>query len=69
MNRLGVIVSADEEEDVVVLDKLVILLTLGDPGWDPGSGEERALAYTSETETETDEEGVWKEVTPERKVP
>lgn len=70
MNRLGVIVSADEEDVVVVvvvvLDKLVILLTrAGDPGWEPGSGDDRALVYTSERE----EEGVWKEVTPERKVP
>lgn len=74
VNRLGVIVSADEEVVVVVvvvvvvdvLDKLVILLIrAGDPGWDPGSGEDRALVYISERE----EEGVWKEVTPERKVP
>lgn len=70
VNKLGVIVSADEEDVVVVvvvvLDKLVILLTrAGDPDWEPGSGDDRALVYTSERE----EEGVWKEVTPERKVP
>lgn len=71
VNRLCVIVGADEEDVVVVmvvdvLDKLVILLTrAGDPGWDSGSGEDRALVYISERE----EEGVWKEVTPERNVP